>query len=149
MGKTIGYMVKSTVRFPEPVVAEIETLVEEGHFESKSEFYRFATDYMLELVVDGYTPETIDFEEIKDDVLDDRMATAPDSDELPFFESAVIVRKYALRGNISDAEDFIDHHYTAGDREAMLLEELLNAYRQATTIKRTPGPTGDTVPEHR
>lgn len=142
-------MVKSTVRFPEPVVAEIETLVEEGHFESKSEFYRFATDYMLELIVDGYTPETIDFEQIKDDVLGDRTAAATDPDELPFFESAVIVRKYALRGNVSDAEDFIDHHYTAGDREAMLLEELLNAYRQEDKIKSTPGAAADTVPEHR
>ena len=125
-------MVKSTVRFPESVVEEIELLVEEGHFESKSEFYRFATDYMLELVVDDYDPETIDFEEIKAGVLPDEQPSRTsdeDHEELPFFESVALVRQYVLRGNVSDAEDFIDHHYSAGSRHALLLEEFLNFYR--------------------
>ena len=49
-------MVKSTVRFPESVVGEIEALVEDGTFESKSEFYRFSTDYVLNQVLDEYEP---------------------------------------------------------------------------------------------
>lgn len=131
-------MVKSTVRFPETVVEEVETLVEEGSFESKSEFYRFATDYILTQVVDGYTPKTIDFDEIESELLDNVGPAAEETEELPFFESAVIVRQYALRGKFSDAEDFIDHHYTAGNRHAMLLEELLNAYRQRPQVPDTP-----------
>ena len=122
-------MVKSTVRFPEGVVDEIEALVDEGPFESKSEFHRFATDYMLERVVDGYTPQTIDFAEIKADTLEDGEDDQDTPAELPFFESVVMVRQYALRDQISDAEDFIDHHYSPADRHALLLEEVLNAYR--------------------
>ena len=52
-------MVKSTVRFPESVVGEIESLVEDGRFESKSEFYRFSTDYVLNQVLDDYDPEDL------------------------------------------------------------------------------------------
>ncbi len=137
-------MVKSTVRFPAPVVEEIESLVEEGHFESKSEFYRFATDYMLELIVEDYTPETIDFEDIKSEVLVETNGRSTPEDEVPFFDSVAMVRQYALRGNISDAEDFIDHQYTAGDRHALMLEELLNAYRQRYQVADTPRPVSDT-----
>lgn len=139
-------MVKSTVRFPESMVTEIEALVEEGHFESKSEFYRFATDYMLEQVADGYTPETIDFEEIKAEIFPtpaDEPAEG-DADQLPFFESAALVRKYVLRGNVTDAEDFIDHHYTAADPQALMLEELLRLYRTdrgPTARRAVPDPT--------
>lgn len=123
-------MVKSTVRFPEGVVEEIEALVEEGHFESKSEFYRFATDHMLELVLDEYDPETIDYEQIKSEVLPETpQQDIEEATELPFFESLILVRKYALRGNIADAEDFIDHHYQASDRHALILEEILEQYR--------------------
>ena len=139
-------MVKSTVRFPEGVVEEIEALVEDGPFESKSEFHRFATDYMLQRLVEGYTPQTIDFEEIKTAALDEEGPDEPAA-ELPFFESVVMVRQYALRGQISDAEDFIDHHYAPADRHALLLEEVLNAYRTDDTAE-TPQP-GPRLPEQR
>lgn len=144
-------MVKSTIRFPETVVDEIETLVNEGHFESKSEFYRFAADYMLERIVDGYTPETIDFEEIKEEVLDEHDLTQQEnSEKLPFFESLVIVRQYAMRGNYADAEDFIDHHYSAADRHALILEEVLQQYRKDKTQQQEqPANTPVQPPEHR
>lgn len=125
-------MVKSTVRFSESVVEEIDTLVEEGYFESKSEFYRFASDFVLDLIVDDYRPETIDYEQIKSDVIPSggpMPAGESDGEELPFFESLVLVRKYVLRGNMSDAEDFIDHHYSPDDRHALILEEYLEHYR--------------------
>lgn len=133
-------MVKSTVRFPEDVVEEVESLVDSGQFESKSEFYRFSTDYVLNQVVEGYEPETIDYDEIEAKVLPEETRPAPgDDEELPFLESVALVRKFAARGQFTDAEDFIDHHYAAGDRHALLLEELLRLYR-AEYADDTAGP---------
>lgn len=129
-------MVKSTVRFPESVVGEIESLVSEGQFESKSEFYRFSTDYVLTELLDDYEPETIDYQEIKADVIpraERELVDDRDADHPPFLESVSFVRKLALRGNFSDAEDFIDHQYVPSDRHAILLEELLQLYREAPT----------------
>lgn len=129
-------MVKSTVRFPESVVGEIESLVEEDQFESKSEFYRFSTDYVLNEILDEYEPETIDYEQIRSDVIPESergLVDDRDADHPPFFESVSFVRKLALRGNFSDAEDFIDHQYVPSDRHAILLEELLQLYRDEST----------------
>ena len=126
-------MVKSTVRFPESVVEEIESLVDEGNFESKSEFYRFSADYVLSRTLDEYDPETIDYEAIESEVIpetDREIGGAGDDDGPPFFESVAFVRKLALRGKFSDAEDFIDHQYVPGDRHAVLLEEILRLYRE-------------------
>ena len=134
-------MVKSTVRFPESVVGEIESLVEDGRFESKSEFYRFSTDYVLNQVLDDYEPETIDYREIKAEVMPERERTlgTPDGDEgPPFLESVSFVRKLALRGKFNDAEDFIDHQYAAGDRHAILLEEILRLYRSDRRRRAAP-----------
>ncbi len=138
-------MVKHTVRFPKVVVDEISSTVEDGVFESKSEFHRFATDYVLHQTVDGYEPETIDYEQIKEEVLPQSDDDDQFNEELPFFESVVIVRKYALRGEVSDAEDFLDHHYGPGHPHAMILEELLNAYRTRTEGK-DPTPSPKTAP---
>jgi Arc/MetJ-type ribon-helix-helix transcriptional regulator len=151
-------MVKSTVRFPESVVGEIEALVEEGRFESKSEFYRFSTDYVLNQVLDDYDPETIDYEEIKAEVMPEaehELVTDAETDGPPFLESVSFVRKLALRGKFDDAEDFIDHQYAAGDRHAILLEELLRLYRlEAGTDPGAGGRPSRTErdsqqPEHR
>ncbi|WP_435362915.1 hypothetical protein [Haloarchaeobius sp. DYHT-AS-18] len=125
-------MVKSTVRFSESTVDEIESLVEEGVFESKSEFYRFASEYILEQLSDDYVPSTVDFEDIKNDVFPDEQliepAEGPESG-LPFFESVATIRRFIIRGNVQDAEDFIDHHYNSSSRDALILEELLECYR--------------------
>jgi Arc/MetJ-type ribon-helix-helix transcriptional regulator len=136
-------MVKSTVRFPESVVDDIESLVADEQFESKSEFYRFSADYVLNQMVDDYEPSTIDYEDIKGEVLpapEREIGSDADADHPPFFESVSFVRKLALRGNVSDAEDFIDHQYTPSDRHAILLEEILRLYRRDTspTDRRSP-----------
>jgi len=134
-------MVKSTVRFPESVVGEIESLVEDGRFESKSEFYRFSTDYVLNQVLDDYEPETIDYREIKAEVMPEREQTLGaerDNEGPPFLESVSFVRKLALRGKFNDAEDFIDHQYAAGDRHAILLEEILRLYRSDRRRRAAP-----------
>ncbi|SEA10180.1 hypothetical protein SAMN04488065_1843 [Haloplanus vescus] len=143
-------MVKSTVRFPESVVGEIEALVEDGRFESKSEFYRFSTDYVLNQVLDDYDPETIDYREIKSEVMPDPEQTLgadTDREEPPFFESVSFVRKLALRGKFNDAEDFIDHQYAAGDRHAILLEEMLRLYRADRRKRAAPEPVPDSERE--
>jgi len=148
-------MVKSTVRFPESVVGEIESLVESGQFESKSEFYRFSTDYVLTQVLDDYEPETIDYEQIREEVMpqaERELGADADADHPPFFESVAFVRKLALRGNFSDAEDFIDHQYVPGDRHAVVLEELLRLYREegASAPRRTaPDREPRAAPEER
>jgi Arc/MetJ-type ribon-helix-helix transcriptional regulator len=137
-------MVKSTVRFPESVVDEIESLVEAEQFESKSEFYRFSSDYVLTQMVEDYDPTTIDYEAIRSEVMpepDREIGADADADHPPFFESVSFVRKLALRGNFSDAEDFIDHQYTPSDRHAILLEEILQLYRGETPpTGRRPAP---------
>ena len=141
-------MVKNTVRFHESVVDEIEDLVETGVLESKSEFYRFASEYVLDQMKDDYEPHMMDFDAVKADLIppdprtieSDSPAGDPDVG-IPFFESFAMVRKYALRGNLQDAEDFIDHHYDPNDRDALLLEELLEFYRDAsdsTPPRQTP-----------
>ncbi len=132
-------MVKSTVRFPESVVDEIESLVADEQFESKSEFYRFSADHVLDQMLDAYEPATIDYGEIRAEVIPDRdreIGADADADHPPFFESVSFVRKLALRGNFSDAEDFIDHQYTPSDRHALLLEEILRLYQGASSPAR-------------
>ena len=127
------HMVKSTVRFPESVVEEIESLVDDGQFESKSEFYRFSADYVLSRTLDEYDPETIDYEAIESEVIPEterELGGDGDAEGPPFFESVAFVRKLALRGKFSDAEDFIDHQYVPSDRHAVLLEEILRLYRE-------------------
>jgi len=139
-------MVKSTVRFPEPVVEEIETLVEEGQFESKSEFYRFSADYVLSRTLDEYEPATIDYDAIEAEVIPEaerELGGDEETDEPPFFESVAFLRKLALRGNFSDAEDFIDHQYVPGDRHAVLLEEILQLYREEAATGGRSSPAED------
>jgi Arc/MetJ-type ribon-helix-helix transcriptional regulator len=143
-------MVKSTVRFPESVVGEIESLVEDGRFESKSEFYRFSTDYVLNQVLDDYEPETIDYREIKAEVMPERertLGTEEPGEGPPFLESVSFVRKLALRGKFNDAEDFIDHQYAAGDRHAILLEEILRLYRSDRRRRVAPAEREPDRPE--
>ncbi|UPW00489.1 transcriptional regulator [Halorussus gelatinilyticus] len=123
-------MVKSTVRFPEPVVEEIEALVEDGVVESKSEFHRFCSEYVLAQLDPDFEPETLDFEELEDALIRD--AGPSEEEGLSFLESVLFIRKHALRGNVQDAEDFIDHHYDPADRDAVLLEELLSFYHESS-----------------
>ena len=130
-------MVKSTVRFPEPVIEEIESLVDAGVVESKSEFHRFCTEYVLAQRLDDYEPETLGFEELEEGLIDDARGPS-DEDSISFLESVLFVRKQAFRGNVQDAEDFIDHHYDPHDRDAVLLEELLSFYRETAPESGSP-----------
>jgi len=128
-------MTKETVRYPDEVVAAVEDVISDGVFESKSEFYRFSAEYVLDGLIDGYEPETFDFEEIVADLEDghgfgDGGGSAARA-EGDFLQAVLEVRKASLRGDFDDAEDFIDAEYGTGDVEAVVLEELLDRYREA------------------
>ncbi|WIV67573.1 ribbon-helix-helix domain-containing protein [Natrialbaceae archaeon AArc-T1-2] len=128
-------MAKDTVRYPDEVVDEIDALVEDGMFESKSEFYRFSAEYVLTLINPDHDVETFNFEEIRDeleiDVGDHAAALGADGGTL-FLEAVITVRKHGLRGDYEAAERFIDTHYDATDQECLILEELLGTYRNGT-----------------
>ncbi|ELY45294.1 ribbon-helix-helix domain-containing protein [Natronorubrum bangense] len=125
-------MAKDTVRYPDEVVEEIDSLVDDGMFESKSEFYRFSAEYVLTLITDDHTVETFNFDEIKSelDITQEDHAKALGTDGGTFFLDAVItIRKHGLRGDFEAAERFIDTHYEPTDQECIILEELLGTYR--------------------
>ncbi|RQH00396.1 CopG family transcriptional regulator [Natrarchaeobius oligotrophus] len=128
-------MAKDTVRYPDEVVEEIDALVDDGMFESKSEFYRFSAEYVLSLINPEHNVKTFNFEEIKSElaISEADHARALGTDGGTFFLDAVItVRKQGLRGNYEAAERFIDTHYDASDQECIILEELLGTYRNGT-----------------
>jgi len=56
-------MAKDTVRYPDDVVTEIDALVDDGMFESKSEFYRFSAEYVLTLIDSDHDIKTFNFDE--------------------------------------------------------------------------------------
>ncbi|WP_222918341.1 CopG family transcriptional regulator [Natrinema sp. SYSU A 869] len=125
-------MAKDTVRYPDDVVEEIDSLVEDGMFESKSEFYRFSAEYVLTLIDSDHKVKTFNFDEIKTelDISEEDHAKALGADGGTFFLDAVInVRKHGLRSNYEAAERFIDTHYDETDQECIILEELLGTYR--------------------
>ncbi|WP_247004954.1 ribbon-helix-helix domain-containing protein [Halosolutus gelatinilyticus] len=125
-------MAKDTVRYPDEVVEQIDALVEDGMFESKSEFYRFSAEYVLALIDPDHEVKTFNFEEIKSElaISEEDHAKALGTDGGTFFLDAVItVRKQGLRGNYEAAERFIDIHYDETDQECIILEELLGTYR--------------------
>ncbi|USZ72813.1 CopG family transcriptional regulator [Natronosalvus halobius] len=129
-------MAKDTVRYPDDVVEAIDNLVDDGMFESKSEFYRFSAEYVLTLINPDHEVETFNFDEIKSELNIDRPARTEEvgADGGTFFLDALItVRKYGLRGNYEDAEDFIDRHYEPTDQECLVLEEVLGTYRERST----------------
>lgn len=124
-------MAKDTVRYPDQVVDEIESLVEDGTFESKSEFYRFSAEYMLELVSPEYDEKTFSYEELKTELEIEFPSDVSDEYEFDdeFLSAVVTIRKHGLRGEFEAGYDFIDDEVDAGSRAALVLEELLALYR--------------------
>ena len=135
-------MAKDTVRYPDQVVAAIEELVADGVVESKSEFYRFAAEYTLQRVRPGYEPAMFSFGELCSEL---RVGGDGRTDPGAFLEAAAAVRRAALRGQYETAEAVIDERYAPTDREALVLEELLAAYRRGTAGPAPGAP--DSPPE--
>ena len=125
-------MVKSTVRFPEAVMDRVEEMVEDDVFSSKSEFQRFAVEYVLSELGE-YEAEMVDFEEIRSELFVSEPARTNGHEDAElneaFYENAARVRQYAIRGDIETAEEYIDTAYPVTDPRCLLLDDLLDAYR--------------------
>lgn len=119
-------MTKETVRYPDAVVDAVEEVVDEGVFESKSEFYRFSAEYVLTTIRPEYEPETIDFAEIREDVREYGGEEGP----ADFRDALLEVRRHGLREEYADAEEAIDRRYPRDSVEAVLLDGVLARYRR-------------------
>jgi Arc/MetJ-type ribon-helix-helix transcriptional regulator len=119
-------MVKSTVRFPEEVLEIVQQHIDEGAFANKSEFQRFAVEYLLVQLEDDYEPLLEEFDEIRGEALG---PTAPeateyidDADSSDFLRTAGRVRQCAVRGDLETARELIDTRYPPSSPKAMLLD---------------------------
>lgn len=129
-------MAKDTVRYPDGVVEEIERVVEKHGLESKSEFHRFAAEFVLSLVDEEYETESFQFDELAEELDLDPARTGPralSDGAVPFMDAFVTVRKHGLRGDYEAAETYIDDHFDGMDQASLLLEEVLDRYRDGTT----------------
>jgi Arc/MetJ-type ribon-helix-helix transcriptional regulator len=136
-------MVKSTVRFSEAVMDRVEELVSGETFSSKSEFQRFAVEFVLS-EIDDYEPEMLDFDDVRDEVFPDN-DPARGTDSVPepgaeFYQIAARVRQFAIRGDIDTARDLIDTHYPATDPRSVLLDDIVETYRIRELLQTTPLP---------
>ena len=127
-------MVKSTVRFPEEVMDKVEKMVDEGACSHKSEFQRFAVEYVLSEATD-HDPAVVDFDEIYTEMFPEQTeeyiteAEPGATEEGTFIQIATRVRQFGRRGKITTAEEYIDTHYPASDPRSMLLDDMLAPYR--------------------
>ena len=125
-------MVKSTVRFSETVMERVEELVSGETFSSKSEFQRFAVEFVLS-EIDDYEPEMLDFEDVRNEVFPEdsphRGQEFVPEDDAEFYQIAARVRQFAIRGEIETARDLIDTHYPATDPRSLLLDDIVETYR--------------------
>ncbi|TQQ81391.1 transcriptional regulator [Halonotius roseus] len=128
-------MVKSTVRFSETVMDRVEELVSGDQFSSKSEFQRFAVEYVLS-EIDDYEPEMLDFDDVRDEVFPDRVerGEVAGEDDGEFYQVAARVRQFALRGEIDTARELIDTQYPATDPRAMVLDDIIETYRTGDSL---------------
>jgi len=109
----------------------VEEMVEDDVFSSKSEFQRFAVEYVLSELGE-YEAEMVDFDEIRSELFVSPATGDAEADaELneAFYENAARVRQYAVRGDIETAEEYIDTAYPVTDPRCLLLDDLLDAYR--------------------
>lgn len=129
MTRTV-FMVKSTVRFPEQMMEQIEQAVDDETFTSKSEFQRFAVEYLLSKGY-GYEPKMTGYEEIREEVISaDVIQQAEQSDTVDngFYKHMTQVHRFATRGEIETAREYIDTQYAVTDPRRLLLDEFLAGF---------------------
>jgi hypothetical protein len=125
-------MVQETVRYSDSIVESVEEMVDEGIFDDKSKFYRFATESLLEQLEKDYEPEMLNYDDFAEATQRNAETyTADQSAKSPFYQSAIAVRRHARRGEIKTAEEYIDTQYPSGQGEYLLLEALLDYYSGA------------------
>ena len=109
----------------------VEELVSGDQFSSKSEFQRFAVEYVLS-EIDDYEPEMLDFEDVRDEVFPDHALGREEPEgegDGEFYQVAARVRQFALRGEVDTARELIDTQYPATDPRAMVLDDIIETYR--------------------
>lgn len=121
----------------------VEELVEGETFSSKSEFQRFAVEFVLS-EIDDYEPEMLDFEDVRDEVFPDttthRNQEFVPEDDAEFYQIAARVRQFAIRGETETARDLIDTHYPATDPRSLLLDDIVETYRSREQSEPRPLP---------
>jgi hypothetical protein len=123
-------MVQETVRYSDSIVETVEKLVEEDTFSHKSEFYRFATELLLDQLDEEYEPEMVNYDALSEATQQSYINTSDQPDESMFYQSAIVVRRHARRGEVETAEEYIDTHYPPERGEYLLLESLLDYYSE-------------------
>lgn len=123
-------MVQETVRYSDSIVQTVEKFVEEDTFSHKSEFYRFATELLLDQLDEEYEPEMVNYDALLEATQQSYIGISDQSDRSMFYQSAIVVRRHARRGEIKTAEEYIDTHYPPERGEHLLLETLLDYYSE-------------------
>jgi Arc/MetJ-type ribon-helix-helix transcriptional regulator len=110
----------------------VEELVAGETFSSKSEFQRFAVEFVLS-EIDDYEPEMLDFDDVRNEVFPDDSPHRSDSQisepETEFYQIAARVRQFAIRGEIETARELIDTHYSPTDPRCLLLDDIVETHR--------------------
>jgi Arc/MetJ-type ribon-helix-helix transcriptional regulator len=137
-------MPKETVRYPDALVAGVEAVVAEADaFESKSEFYRFASDFLLSVLDEDHEPTVLGYGDIVTDLEASSDATlAPRSEGEgtatgPFLDAYIQVRRHLLYDDVEAARAVVAERYDATAREALLLDEVIGGERRAASAGTT------------
>lgn len=143
-------MGKETVRYPDPLVTRIEELVANSDtFESKSEFHRFASDFLLALVDPDHDPTVLGYRDILQNLEADReRSLVPPEDgtadsDTSFLSAYIQVRRYLLHGELDAARTYVNDTFDRTAPQALLLDELIGRHRQDALESSTPVPSTD------
>lgn len=143
-------MGKETVRYPDPLVTRIEKLVANSdHFESKSEFHRFSSEFFLTLLDPDHDTSVLGYQEILQSLeadlgqqitpMGDRQGDADTS----FLHAYIQVRHHLLHQEGEAARSYVTDTFDQADREALLLDELIAQYRHDAAAPSTRVPSSD------
>jgi Arc/MetJ-type ribon-helix-helix transcriptional regulator len=145
-------MAKETVRYPDALVAGVEAVVAESDaFESKSEFYRFASDFLLSVVDEDHEPTALGYGDIVSDLEAttgaslDRATEAGEATTGPFLDAYIQVRRHLLYDDVERARAVVAERYDATDREALLLDEVIGRERHERRTGRARDPAVEPV----
>lgn len=137
-------MPKETVRYPDALVDGVEAVVAESEaFESKSEFYRFASDFLLSVLDGDHEPTVLGYGDIVADLesaSEGRLVPGSDAETPPtgpFLDAYIQVRRHLLYDDVESARAVVADRYDATDREALLLDEIIGRERITTPAERS------------
>jgi hypothetical protein len=149
-------MAKETVRYPDALVARVESVVAEAEaFESKSEYYRFASDFLLSVLDPEHDPTVLGYGDILrelESTTDGRLdmeGRGTEASTGPFLDAYIQVRRHLLYDDVEAARTVVTERYDATDREALLLDEIIGRERRSATVDRDSAWQPDTAARDR